>query len=497
MQGVQIYINGIEVVCNKDFTIKEEMLATSSVILNNCYPLEWENDHDYYSRFFMPKDYSNCTIYRDGTLIFAGILKNSGNILLRPTEPKYGAFQILDYKALLSEGQTLDFVISERTIEEAIADVIEAISDYGFILGVIDIIDGDTLIGAYSTLNKTPYDVFQYLAEISGARWFTRVVDEHTIAIDFYSPENMPRANDIQYTQEYFEQKNIVDIKYSYSTGNYRNKQIILSDQVYGNIDTNETLVANGYQTTFNATQTIGILKNVYVNGVAKTIGTQTEKELGIYADFYYSSGDTIIEANANYVAGTNINIIYTPIVKGRQIVSDNNEISRISLQTGRNGTISRYETRNDVLSSDELTKVAQTYINYKGKPEITLTITTQDVDLFNVGQQVYFDIEELPDLAQDYMVKTKETAISQTGSNAIIFYTYTLSSSYDSETAVNYFDNQRRKANGNINQDEFITRNIDINEETIITFDNLQITEIVPVGNNVLNCPLNSPFVQ
>ena len=121
------------------------------------------------------------------------------------------------------------------------------------------------------------------------------------------------------------------------------------------------------------------------------------------------------------------------------------------------------------------------------------MTITTQDVDLFNVGQQVYFDIEELPDLAQDYMVKTKETAISQTGSNAIIFYTYTLSSSYDSETAVNYFDNQRRKANGNINQDEFITRNIDINEETIITFDNLQITEIVPVGNNVLN----SPFVQ
>ena len=284
-----------------------------------------------------------------------------------------------------------------------------------------------------------------------------------------------------------------MDIKYSYSTGNYRNKQIILSDQVYGNIDTNETLVANGYQTTFNATQTIGILKNVYVNGVAKTIGTQTEKELGIYADFYYSSGDTIIEANANYVAGTNINIIYTPIVKGRQIVSDNNEISRISLQTGRNGTISRYETRNDVLSSDELTKVAQTYINFKGKPEITLTITTQDVDLFNVGQQVYFDIEELPDLAQDYMVKTKETAISQTGSNAIIFYTYTLSSSYDSETAVNYFDNQRRKANGNINQDEFITRNIDINEETIITFDNLQITEIVPVGNNALN----SPFVQ
>ena len=61
MTGVQIFINGTEVVSNKQFTIKEEMLSTSSTILNNCYPKAWEDDHDYYSRFFMPKDYSNCT----------------------------------------------------------------------------------------------------------------------------------------------------------------------------------------------------------------------------------------------------------------------------------------------------------------------------------------------------------------------------------------------------------------------------------------------------
>lgn len=493
---VQVFIGDTEVVSNKTFTIKEEMLATSSVILNNCFPKAWELDHDYTSRFFMPKDYSNCTITRDGNLIFAGVLKNTGNTLLRPTEPKYSSFQILDYKLLLSEGKTLDFVISNKTVSQAIQQVVDEIAEYGFVLGNVNILNDD-IIGAYSTLNKTAYDVFQYISEISQTRWFTRRIDEDTIAIDFYSPELMPQAANIEYTQEYFENNNIKDIKYSLNTGDYRNRQIILSDSVYGNVDTNENLVANGYQTSFETSQLVGTLNSVSIGGVQKTIGTNTEKQLGIYADFYYTPNSTTIEASDNYTAGTVINVVYTPLVKGRQIVSNNNEISRIGQQTGRNGAISRYETRNDVLSSDELNKVAQTYIKYKGRSEIKLTIKTLNVDLFDIGQQTYFDIPQLQLLQRNYMVKTKETTITQTGNEAVIFYTYTLSSSFDAETAVNYFDNQRRKANGNISGDEFIVRNVDVENEANIVFDNLITTDLDFQENNVLNCGLNSPFIQ
>lgn len=494
---VQVFIGDTEVVSNKTFTIKEEMLATSSVILNNCFPKTWELDHDYTSRFFMPKDYSNCTITRDGNLIFAGVLKNTGNTLLRPTEPKYSSFQILDYKLLLSEGKTLDFVISNKTISQAIQQVVDAIAEYGFVLGNINILNPNEIIGAYSTLNKTAYDVFQYISEISQTRWFTRRIDGNTVAIDFYSPELMTQAANIEYTQEYFEDNNIIDIKYSLNTGDYRNRQIILSDSVYGSIDTNENLVANGYQTKFETSQTIGTLNSVSIGGVQKTIGTNTEKQLGIYADFYYSPDTNSIEASDNYTAGTVINVIYTPLVKGRQIVSNNDEITRIGQQTGRNGTISRYETRNDVLSSDELSKVAQTYIKYKGRSEIKLTIKTMNVDLFNIGQQTYFDIPQLPMLQKNYMVKTKETQITQTGNEAVIFYTYTLSSSFDAETAVNYFDNQRRKANGNISEEDFIVRNIDIENEANVIFSDLEISELSVQGDNILNCALNSPFIQ
>lgn len=94
-------------------------------------------------------------------------------------------------------------------------------------------------------------------------------------------------------------------------------------------------------------------------------------------------------------------------------------------------------------------------------------------------------------------MVKTKETQITQTGTNAVIFYVYTLSSNYESENAINYFDNQRRKANGNINENEFITRNIDIENEANVVFSNVTQTEVTPVGDNILNCVLNSPFIS
>ena len=65
---IKMYINNEEVVSNKEFTISEEMLATPSIVLNNCYPASWENTKDYVSRFYFPKDYSKCKILDDDNL---------------------------------------------------------------------------------------------------------------------------------------------------------------------------------------------------------------------------------------------------------------------------------------------------------------------------------------------------------------------------------------------------------------------------------------------
>ena len=433
--------------------------------------------------------------YKNYDLLFCGFVKNSGNISLNPRYPHYCSLEILDYKAMLSEGDTLDFVLSNITIGEAIELIIDKIKDYGFIVGNINIFNKNEVIGAYSTLNKTPYDVFQYLADISGSKWFTRVIDEYTIAIDFYDPTLMPKKANIDYTENYFEENNIIDISFSFSSRDYRNKQIMLSDQVIGNIDYTENILANGYDTNYLLQSNIAVLKKVLVNGISKTIATEEEKNIGIEADFYYTIGSNTFETAEIYSSNTNIQIIYTPLVKGRETIINDDEIERIQ-QYGRKGVIARYENRNDALSSLELQRIGQSYIKYKGNSEVSLVIKTKDKSLYNIGDVVYNNAPT-NDLKQEYMVKKKETKIITTNGYNNVFYIFELSSSFNSEKEINWFDNQRNKANGNIQSGEYIDRNIDIDNKALIIFDNLQIKEVEVENTNTLDCVLESPFIN
>lgn len=492
---IKVLINNEEVVFSQQLQISEETLATSSVILDSCYPKSWEEDRDYTSRFYFPKDYSRCEFYDDEELIFAGIVKNTGNISLNPREPKYCKLQILDFKTMLSEGTTLDFVIADKTVREAIEQVTSAIADYGFVVGNIVINGADDVIGAYSTLDKSAFDVYQYLAEITNAKWFTRRVDETTVAIDFYDPESLPRANQIEYNEEWWEDNSIDDMSFSYSTTDYRNKQVITSSETYANIESTEMKIANGYQTDFTTEQKIGTINSIKVNGVSKTVATNDEKNIGITSDFYYTVGENKFTASDTYSSGTEIEITYIAIIQGREVAYNTSEIQRISNQLGINGTIARYESRNDVLYSSQLQAIAINYIKYKGQAEVTLKIETHNTNLFFVGQQVYFNAP-IEDLKGDYMVKNKTSDFYIVNDEVNVFYTFELTNSYNSENAINFFDNQRNKANGNISQGEYIARNVDIENTANIIFSNLQITELEITGDNTLESGLEMPLV-
>lgn len=488
---MKIYIDGIEVVCSNEITIEEEMLNTSSVILNNVYPKTWENTKDYTSNFYYPKDYSKCLIYDGETLIFAGVVENTGNISLNPREPHYCNLQVLSFKTLLSEGETLDFVIANKTISQAIQQVIDYIADYGFVLGNINILNPNEVIGAYSTKDKTPYDVFQYLADITQSRWTTRMIDDKTVAIDFYDPSLMPTGTQIDYTTEFFEQNDIHDITFSYSSKDYRNKQIMTSDEIFGSIIQQETIIANGYQRQFNTAEKIGKINSIKINGVSYTFTTNANKELGFTADFYYTPGEKTFESNDLQSAGIVIIIEYIPIVLGRQIIINSSEVNRITNSIGLKGTISRYENRNDATTSSELQEIGKSYIKYKGNPEITLNVVTTS-NLWNIGESVYFDAP-INELKTNYMVKKK--TMKYIASIGIIFYTYKMSSNYNSENDINYFDNQRAKTKGNIGVGETIPRQFDIESSANIIFYDTTFNEVTTTGDNVLDSILDSPL--
>ena len=444
-----------------------------------------------YLPFIMSLMYNYQEGYTEEDMLFCGVVENTGNISLNPRHPHYCNLQVLDFKTFLSEGETLDFVIYEKTILEAINQVIGTISDYGFVLGNVNILHSEDVIGAYSTKDKTAYDVFNYIADITQSRWTTRMIDENTVAIDFYDPSLMPQGTAIDYTQEWFCDNNIIDMSFSYSSRDYRNKQVMLSGEVYANIETTEIIVADGYQTQFNTTGKIGYVSSLLLNGNPATIITKEEYDLGYEGDFVYQPGNTYFESVNLVSTGAIITIVYFAIIEGREVVLNQEEISRVSEMIDRKGVIARYENRNDATTTQELQAIGQSYLKYKGNPEVLLKVETLN-NIWNIGERVEFD-SPLEELTTEYMVKKKTINYITTQDN--IFYTYELSSSFNSETEINYFDNQRSKMMGNIGAGEYISRNIDIENTANVIFYDLEVNEVEIDGNSTLQSELQTPL--
>ena len=441
--------------------------------------------------FIMDLVYNYVSAYTEEDMLFCGVVENTGNISLNPREPHYCNLQVLDFKTFLSEGETLDFVIYEKTILEAIDQVISVIAPYGFIKGNVNILHGDDVIGAYSTKNKTAYDVFNYIADITQSRWTTRMIDEDTIAIDFYDPTLMPQGTAIEYNNTWFCNNNILDMSFSYSSRDYRNKQVMLSGEVFANIETTEVITADGYQTQFNTTDKIGYVSSIAVNGTPATIITKDEYELGYEGDFIYQPGNPYFESENLVSTGSIITIVYYAVIEGREVLLNQVEVEKINTMTNRKGVIARYETRNDATTTQELNQIGQSYLKYKGSPEVSLKVSSIN-NIWNIGERVEFTAP-LDELTTEYMVKKKTINYITTQEN--IFYTYELSSSFNSETEINYFDNQRAKTMGNIGVGEFISRNIDIENTANIIFYDLEVNEVQISGDSTLQSELQAPL--
>lgn len=597
---MKVYINDEEVLCNRNLVINQAISEPNSVILNNVYPKSWENDRDYTSRFYMPKDYSPVNIINENTgakeydlirnvrfkneiaiisgslnywknntvayirvtpgytytitaknnynggyytlcetdtlkiggtvevlsyiapgetitktftatkeyivtntqsleyelikildfsievpdnLIFSGLIKNSGNINLNPRYPHYSTLQALDYSTLLSEGDMLNYVLEGMRISEVITKIVT--DQKGFMVGAIEI-DNDEILAPYNCNEKTTYDVLQYIAEITGAKWYTKTISKDIVLINFYMPDKLPEAVNIEYNNEYFIENKIDDITYSYNVKDYRNKQVITSDDAIADIPQVEylTYMGSDLKLTYNigkvSSITNGTTSYSYTNSIGRTNG--------VYADFYYNYGNNSIEVNKKFNTGTTFKVEYYPIVNARLTSYNQVEIDRISETTGREGLIARYEKRTDTNDENSLAQIAQTYLDYKGVPEIILKIQTHK-DIFEIGNSVFF-VAPINDLSTKYLIKSKQINMVITGDQQEIFYTYELSSSYNDETAINFFDNQRRKLEGNIEAGEYITRYIDLPSQTNIIFYGLTAEEI-EIETNTLDSEL------
>lgn len=442
----------------------------------------WEEYGDYWIKVLA------LSVTLPNNIIFSGVVKNSGNINLNPRYPHYATLQLLDYKTLLSEGDNLNYVLEKQNVKDAIREVTSGLD--GFMVG--DLLIADTEMAAYNCNEKTPYDVFEYISEITNSIWFTKAISEDIVTINFYSNDNLPVAENIEYTTEYFTDHNIQDIKYSYSANDYRNKQVITNEKAVSALTQTENITY--YNASINTTYPIASIVSI-TNGTKNyTFATETAKSIGQYANIYYRYNSTSLNVDTGVKVGETLTITYYPIVVSRQVAYNETEINRIAAATGRNGTIARYEKRTDTTDEKALTQIAQTYLDYKGVPEITLTLKSYYQDILDIGQKVFFN-GPLEDLKTNYLVTDKQIEMTTTADQQVIFYTYKLSSSFNDESSLNFFDNQRRKLEGNIEEGEFIPRYIDLPSSTNIIFYDINSSEI-PIPNDVLDGILDIELV-
>ena len=471
---IHMYIDNEEVVCDKEIQVSEQLLNTNSTVLYNCYPLAWELDKDYVSRFYFPKDYSKFEMTVNGETKFRGVIKRSAPVNLSPFEPHWTKLQVLDYKTFLSEGNQLNFVLKDVTISQAVTRILQAYSGYNFIVGNLNIGNkANEVIKNYNCNEKTPYDCLNYIADLTQSIWVTRY-DNNNIAVDFYSYDNLPNGNHILYDKEYFRENSIISIKHSFDSDDYRNVQIVKADDVQSTVAIENDFIVNGVEETFLLEEPVAVIQSITLAGNTITYGV---RENDVNFDAYYKYGSNELTLEKNNIAGTTLKVIYYPVVDGRQKLKNTVEINRIAEQNGNIGEIARYEKRDEAFTSQELGQIAQSYLYYKGRPEIDLEVRTINNDMWNVGDTCYFDnndIEDLIDLVGNYIVKSKTIQIIQNNADnkAQVFYEYILVNNFNFESAINFFDNQRAKMVGNIKDGDFINRYIDFEESVNIVFN-------------------------
>lgn len=333
-QAVLMLIDNVPVVCSNEFEIVEQLTNTSTIVLKNCYPQLWETTHDYVNKFYMPKDYSRFELYINLELVFVGVVKRQQAMDLSPSKFHGATLQVLDYKTFLSEGEQLNFVIVNSTIQSCIEQILEKYSDYNFELGDLNV-SADKLnqvVNNYNCNEKTPYDCLTYFANLVQAVWKTRYnTDDDKTYIDFYEIDQLPEGQTLYYDKDWANENSIIDLKYSFNTNDYRNKQIITADQVGSNIQDTDTFFCNGSQRVFKMEYPIYKIVSAKLNGV--NLKVMSQHIVGQRANAYYEIGTDELELVSTPEAGNQLDVVYIPMIAGRQIVKNEIEIDRIHTQ--------------------------------------------------------------------------------------------------------------------------------------------------------------------
>lgn len=473
---IKLIINGIEMDFSNNFSVSDHPTNFSSMTFHEVIP----KDKNFYPENLKVQNYAEefsiGEVYAGDQLIFFGIVNSTGRLNLNPFVPKTKTIEIADFRKWLSIQKPIPLLFFNEFPENFVNVLIEKLNESKIIAGILDFSTNE-LIGAYSTVDKSPYQVLkEVIAKQTNSLLYFQINDKQQITINYKSNDTL--ANDIEPLKidlnnlDLLKEYKILNIEFESNADKYSNIVKVESSNIITNLVTEENFTIFD-KDSFTLNNNIGKVSNNIANTYIYKLSTPTIKQNvisideafykeGQYYDVLYKIGNNIIKVNKKYLNKDYIlNFGYFTKRKTSVELSNTEEIARVASFSTTKGEVYRYERLNDLTNFNDLLKATKSNLEIYKNIEKTIYITSE-IPLYEILDVVEVISGEDDKVSGLYLVheiaaEINASSIKDTINNNFILPVFTtiLKATKNTDNIVNEFDNQNFRDNPVIRQFE------------------------------------------
>lgn len=474
---LKLIINGIEMDFSNNFSASAHPTNFSNMIFHEVIP----KDKNFYPENLKVQNYAEefsiGEVYAGDQLIFFGIVNSTGRLNLNPFTPKTKTVEIADFRKWLSIQKPIPLLFFNEFPENLVNTLIEKLNEPKIVVGTLDFSTNE-LIGAYSTVDKSPYQVLkEVVAKQTNSILYFQINTQQQITINYKSNDTL--ANDIEpliidlNNLDLLKEYKILDIEFESNADKYSNIVKVESSNVIANIVTEEKITILD-KDSFTLNNVVGKVSNNIANTYLYKLATPTVKQSAIilneefykegqYYDVLYKTGNNIIKINKKYLdQDWVLNFGYFIKRKTSVELSNTQEIARIASFSMTKGEVYRYERLNDLTNFNDLLKATESNLEIYKNTERIIYITSE-IPLYDILDVVEVVSQENDKVSGLYLVHEINVDINgssikdaSNNNNFILpVFSTVLKATKNTDNIVNEFDNQNFRDNPVVNQAE------------------------------------------
>lgn len=466
--GFRLFINNEEYLFEDQITFEFHPTNFSSITFNDVIKKSLINKID---EVFINREFTFVEIRdKDGVkVLWIGFVNDTGRLSLLPNSLKTFSIKVSDFRKWLSLTKPITKIYLNKSPREILSDLIQKLGEPRIQMGSLNFDQtNDFTIKAYSTENKTLYQIFKDVIErqTNSILYFT--FKEGVLFINYKSKSDFENIHPIQLDlkdNQFLKDYQILDIEYENDTTDYYNYLTYSSDNVISKIFKTETnlsikdktislweipiIIVNDIEYTFIQDGKTGLKKQPIILNKEDYIKGQ-------YYDFLFSPKQNVLEVN-NPNEADKLTISYYVKTPLSIEAKDNQEILNLSRISKTNGIVFKQEKFNDISNPDDLLTAVRNDLSKYAKPKKTLTVTCRKL-IWNLLDSIKV-INANQAIDGFYIIKSLSGSVESQGSELFYNLTYNLQESRNLNMLVNKYDNQSYRDNPVIKDKQIVTQ--------------------------------------